>query len=231
MTDTPEQPATQAARTNTIDLLSEHFAQDHLSLEDFEKRVGQVHRANSLEALRALLNGLPTGNVPATLDGGSGTSLAPRVGASVPAGRVKDHDRAVAVFSETKRLGRWIPARDNQIVAVMGSAVLDLREAMLGPGQTRFNCMAFFGSIEVIVPEGMYVECGGSAVLGSFEQHDYSPASLDPDGPVVRIEGMAVLGSVEVQVREVGESKREAKRRRRREKKERKRLGSERRSR
>lgn len=226
MIETPGHPPTTAARTNTIDLLSEHFAQDHLSLEDFEKRVGEAHRANTVEALQALLSGLPTGNVPATLDEHSGTSLAPRVGASVPAGRVKDQDRTVAVFSETKRLGRWIPARENHIVAAMGSAVLDLREALLGPGETTFKCITFFGSIEVIVPEGMYVECAGSAVLGSFEQHDYSPASMDPDGPVVRVEGMAVLGSVEVQFRQVGESKREAKRRRRREKKERKRLGS-----
>ncbi|MGI9627291.1 MAG: DUF1707 SHOCT-like domain-containing protein [Longimicrobiales bacterium] len=226
MTDKPEHPANAAARTNTIDLLSEHFAQDHLSLEDFERRVGKVHRAETLEALQALLKGLPTGNVPATLDDTRGTSLAPPIGASVPAARVKESDRAVAVFSETKRLGRWIPARENQIVAALGSVVLDLREAMLGPGVTTFKCLTFLGSVEVIVPEGLYVECGGSAVLGSFEHHDHSPASLDPAGPVVRIEGMAVLGSVEVQVREVGESKRDARRRRRREKKERKRLGS-----
>ena len=225
MTETPERPVNSAARSNTIDLLSEHFAQDHLSLEDFEERVGGVHRADSMEALEALLVGLPTGNVPATLDQGDSTALAPRVPASVPAGRVKEKDRSIAVLSETKRQGRWIPAQENQVVAVLGSALVDLREALLGPGETVFKCVTFLGSIEVIAPEGMYVECTGHAVLGSFERYENSPTSMNPDAPVVRIEGISVLGSVEVHYRRVGETKRDAKRRRRREKKEKQRLG------
>ena len=226
MTGTPERPVSSAARSNTIDLLSEHFAQDNLSLEDFEARLDRAHLAESMEALKAVLSGLPVGNVPATVDPENSTALTTPVPASVPAGRVKDHDRSIAVLGETKRQGRWIPARENQVVAVLGSALLDLREALLGPGETVFNCVTFLGSIEVIAPEGMYVECTGNAVLGTFERHENSPASMNPDAPVVRIEGISVLGSVEVHYRRVGETKRDTKRRRRQEKKERRRLRS-----
>ena len=225
MAELPDRPATEAARNNTIDLLSEHFAQDHLSLDDFERRVSVAHRAKTMNGLTELLRGLPTGNVPATLEDDPGTQLTQRVEASVPAGRVKEHDRAIAVLGETSRKGRWIPARSNQVIAVLGSAVLDLREALLGPGETVFKCITFMGSIEVIAREGTYVECSGSAVLGSFEQHHNSPTSMTPDAPVVRIEGISVLGSVEVEFRELGESKRDTKRRRRRERRERRRLG------
>ena len=218
-------PATPAAKNNTIDILSEHFAQDHLTLEDFEDRVSKTHRAQTVAELESLLGGLPTSNVPATFEDKS-TEVVPRTRASVPSIRVKDNDRAVSVFGETKRVGQWVPARETQVVAVMGSTVLDLREALLGPGETTFKTLAIFGSVEVIVPPGLYVECGGSAVFGSFEQYEDSPRMADPDAPVVRIDGFAVFGSVEVDVRHVDESRREARRRRKREKKERRRLRS-----
>jgi len=220
------QQVSAAVRADTIDLLSEHFAQDHLTLDDFERRVTQAHAAKTTEALAVLLRDLPAGNVPARVDGGPGTSLQGRVSASVPAGRVRERDQVFSIFSETKRQGRWIPARETQAVSVFGSTLIDLREALLGPGETVIKCYSILGSIEVIAPEGLYVESGGSAFLGSFEQEQNSPVSMQPDAPVVRIEGHAVLGSVEVQFREPGESKRDARRRKRREKRERKRLGA-----
>lgn len=229
MNGNPERPVTAAARESTIELLSEHFAQDNLTLDDFERRVTRAHAATDMEALERLLDDLPVGNVPAPPSEGApteGTALSRRVPASVSAGRVREHDRTFAICSETKRLGRWVPARTNQVVAVFGSSVLDLREALLGPGETVFQCYSILGSIEVIVPEGMYVECTGSAFLGSFEQRQNSPVSIHPDAPVVRIEGLSVLGSVEVEFREPGESKRDARKRRRREKREQRRLGA-----
>lgn len=227
MTDHPERPVTAHARANTIDLLSEHFAQDNLTLDDFERRVTQAHAATEMAGLERLLKDLPVGNVPALrTPRDEGTAMSRRVPASVSPDRVRERDTSLSIFSETKRLGRWIPARENQVVAVFGSSVLDLREALLGPGETVFKCYSVLGSVEVIAPEGMYVECAGSALLGSFEQHQNSPVSTHPDAPVVRIEGLSVLGSVEVEFREPGETKRDAKKRRRREKRERKRLGT-----
>ncbi len=193
-------------------------------MEDFETRVAKVHRASTAKELQSLLEGLPTGNVPATTS--PDTALQPTVGAQVTSARVRDHDRAIAVFGETKRAGRWIPARENQVISVLGSAVIDLREALLGPGETEFKVFAVLGSVEVIAPPGLYVESGGAAILGSFESQENNPTLVDPNAPVVRIDGMSVLGEVQVTFRHPGESAREARRRRRREKKERRRLRS-----
>ena len=223
------QDATQvsaAARSNTIDALSEHFAQDNLTLDEFERRVTQAHAAKSMQSLEVLLRDLPRGNVPATLEPEAGTAVQAPVSASVPSSRVRELDRTLSILSETKRQGRWIPARETQAISVLGSTVIDLREALLGPGETVIKCYTVLGSIEIIAPEGMYVECGGSAFLGTFEHHENSPVHARTDAPIVRIDGLSVLGSVEVEFREPGESKRDAKRRRRRERKERKRLRS-----
>jgi len=130
----------------------------------------------------------------------------------------------VAIFGETKRSGAWIPARRNTVVTVMGSMELDLREALLGPGETVFTVIAVMGSVEVIVPPGLHVECSGSAILGSFEHRETRSLLASGDMPMVRIDGFSVLSSVEIEYRYQGESRREARRRRRREKRERRRL-------
>ena len=57
------------------------------------------------------------------------------------------------------------------------------------------------GSIEIVVPPGMYVEVNGLGVVGSFEGN--SGAARPPEGgkPWVRVTGVAVLGDVDVQVK------------------------------
>ncbi len=212
------------AREKVIDILSESFAQDLVSIEDFERRVTLAQAAGTMLELGTAIEGLRGGGPGIPAARGDELATLPRVAADLPAGRIRPADRAVAIFGETTRKGAWIPARRNTLVAVMGSMELDLREALLGPGETVFTVTAVMGSVEVIVPPGLHVECSGSAILGSFE-HGETP-SLPSSGnmPMVRIDGFAVLSSVEVEYRYPGESGREARRRRRREKRERRRL-------
>ncbi len=222
--------ALAAAREETITLLSECFARDVLTVEDFERRAELVHGARTMLELGAAIEGIRTGGLPSRTGGAAPGALpraAPGVAAPVraSAASVGDYDRAIAVFSETKRAGAWTPARRNTVVAAMGSAVIDLREARLGSGQTVVTAFALMGGVEVIVPPGVHVECAGSAIFGAFEQRkEYATALVAPDAPVVRVSGFAIFGGVEIERREIGESSRDAKRRRRREKKEMKRL-------
>lgn len=215
------------AREKAIDLLSECFAQDRITMEDFERRVTLAQEAGSLPELGKALEGL-RGRAQGVVEAGAvqagNLAAVARMGADLPAGRIRPTDRAVAVFSETKRSGPWIPARRNTVAAVMGSMVLDLREALLGPGETLFTVTAVMSSVEVVVPPGLHIECSGSAILGSFEQRGIRSVLASGDMPLVRIDGFAVLSSVEIEYRHPGESKREARRRRRREKRERRRL-------
>lgn len=225
----PADPETALAdaREESIDVLAECFARDMLTVEDFERRVSIVHRAGSMAELAKAVDGIRTGvGAPGRTARSTSVEALQRMTPDVSAGRVRASDRAIALFGETKRVGRWIPARRNTFVAAMGSAVVDLREAMLGPGECRIQAMTFMGSVEILVPPGLHVECAGSAILGSFgEQPGDTPIVLDPDAPVVRVDGLAVLGSVEVECRLPGESKKQARRRLRREKKEARRAG------
>lgn len=212
------------AREKVIDILSESFAQDLVSIEDFERRVTLAQKARTMPELGTAIEGLRAGAPGSPAAGRGELATMPRLAADLPMGRIRPTDRAVAIFGETNRSGAWIPARRNTLVAVMGSMELDLREALLGPGETAFTVTAVMGSVEVIVPPGLHIECSGSAILGSFEHRETRALPASGDMPMVRIDGFAVLSSVEIEYRYPGESKREARRRRKREKRERRRL-------
>jgi hypothetical protein len=62
--NTPLGPTRQV----TIDALCEHFANDVMTVEEFERRVDLAHGASSVEDLRALLRDLPGGGLPAVRD-------------------------------------------------------------------------------------------------------------------------------------------------------------------
>jgi len=211
-------------RQKAIDALCEHFASDVLSLEDFERRVDSAHKAESLDDIRKLLADLPSGDLPVRQEDVASPAIE-RAQASVPAHRVKERGLMVALLGGVDRKGRWIPARQNYAVAVMGGVNLDFREALLPPGVTEVWIFTAMGGAEIVVPPGLAVESDGIAILGSFEHREDSVLSPDPDAPVLRIRGVAVMGGVEVKIRYPGETPREARRRRRFAKKKQKRLG------
>lgn len=212
-----------ATRQEAIDALMEHFANDVLTVEEFERRVSAAHKAESLEDLRKLLTDLPSKELPALREDPE-HPLQPRVEPQVPASRVKERGFMVAALSGFSRKGRWIPARKTYSFAVMGGLELDFREALLPPGETEVWIFSLMGGAEIIVPPGLRVESDGVAILGGFEHRVDEEVQHDPTSPVLRIRGFAMMGGVEVTLRYPGESAREAKRRRRSVRKERRRL-------
>ena len=52
-------PAGESSRQKAVDALCEAFADDRISVDEFERRVELAHRAETLDELRMLLRGLP----------------------------------------------------------------------------------------------------------------------------------------------------------------------------
>jgi hypothetical protein len=205
-------------RQATIDALCDHFAQDAISVEDFEARVDVAHRAQTVDELRDLLRDLPSGNLPAVAD-----SRRPPIRSTtpVPGRHPKESGYAVAVMGGTKRVGEWSPARVNHAVAVMGGAQLDFREAALPAGVTELKVYAVMGGVEIIVPPGLAVESHGLGIMGAFDHVDDDLHRREPGAPALRVSGVALMGGVEIKVRHPGETAREARRRHRQERRDR----------
>jgi hypothetical protein len=220
----PESRRLGPQREATIEALCEHFADDVLSVEEFERRIDTAHRASTPADLEALLQDLPARHLPTASPRQEGVSRPEGYSVTSPE-RVKDQAIVMAVMGGTSRKGRWSPARKNYSIALMGGAELDFREAVMPPGVTELRIYAMWGGVDVIVPPGLHVESHGFAVLGGFDHAADDALLPGPHAPTLRITGLAVMGGVDITVRHPGESAREARRRRRLESKERKRLG------
>lgn len=209
MSDLPESPALRERRERTIQALCEHFAQDRLSLEEFETRLDLAHRAVQPVQLENLLADI---SIPQT------TALAPEARPrTVASSQAGDDTRLVfAMMGGAERRGNWNPGARNIVIAIMGGAVLDFRDMVLPPGVTEVFVMAVMGGCEIIVPPTLAVESHGFALMGGFGQFADNPPPA-PGASTLRINGFALMGGVEIYVRLPGESARDAKRRRKEE--------------
>ncbi|MDH3271889.1 MAG: DUF1707 domain-containing protein [Gemmatimonadota bacterium] len=219
----------EETRQVTIDALMEHFANDVLDVEEFERRVDIAHAAKNADELKELLRDLPGGsNVPATRDVDSSTGVAHTREYSVTSGAHREEKGyVVAMLGGSSRKGRWTPAHKTVAVAVMGGIELDFREAVFAPGVTEVQVFSVWGGVDIVVPPGLNVESRGIALLGGFDHAGDTVGMSDPSQPTLRITGFVCMAGVDVSVRHPGESARDARRRRRVERREqRKRLRS-----
>ncbi len=170
-------------RQVTIDALCEHFANDVMSVEEFERRVDSAHRASTVAELKELLRDLPGSDLPAPVAGAAAPVPAAQARSYRvrPAAQVKERGIVVAIMGGASRRGQWAPARKNFAFAMMGGAELDFREAVLGPGVTEVQVFAMWGGIQIIVPPGMNVESHGIGIMGGFDH--FTEMAPDPDAP------------------------------------------------
>jgi len=202
----------QETRERVIARLSDHFAHDALDVDEFERRVTVAQTSENPADIEALLADLvevagPVAPVPAVVP-----TVVP---ALLPAER--DRDTLYAIFGGIDRRGAWTVPRRMKIVAIMGGAHLDLREARFPPGVVELDVTAVMGGIEIVVPPGLAVQMHGSAIMGGFADVDRAPANPDPDAPLLRVRGLTMMGGVNISMRLPGESERGARRRERHE--------------
>jgi hypothetical protein len=203
-------PAVSASqRERIIETLCTHFAADHLSVEEFERRVDVATRSNALPDLHALVSDLPAASVhappaavPAARPGADPDPMAP------PRAR----QFVLSLMGGTERRGAWRPASRIMVFTAMGGTVLDFRDVLMNPGVTEIDIFCVMGGVEIIVPPQLAVEANGFAIMGGWDSSAQT-APYDPARPLLRLNGLAVMGGVEVQVRLPGESAKDAKRR------------------
>jgi hypothetical protein len=219
VSDDPRPPARplERARDRAVDALTGLYADDELTVEELEERLDRCYRAGSVDELETLFSDLPARpelDAVRADDGAGRASEGAGVepGAGRPSGRAAEppaerprHDLVLGVLSGVRRSGRWTPPRHMNAVAVMGGVELDFRDARFPPGETTLNAVAFWGGIEITVPPGLRVECGGVPLMGGFDRVDQDGEEGVHPGAVLRIRGVACMGAVEVAVKAPGE--------------------------
>ncbi|MBW3571833.1 MAG: DUF1707 domain-containing protein [Gemmatimonadetes bacterium] len=208
----------EQTREHVVQQLCEHFAFDNLTTEALEERLDRAHRAATPDDLRALVSDLPVVHRDAAPAPGARTFVGPSTGA-----HVGERQIIIGIMGGAEKKGVWTPARQIYVVAMMGGAHLDFRQARFGPGVTEVIVFAVMGGAEIVVPPGVHVDLNGVALMGGFSHTGSVPLPTDPAAPVLRIGGFALMGGVEVSIRYPGERPRDARQREKLDRQERRR--------
>ncbi len=140
--------ASDAERERSIELLRVAVSEGRLTLEEFSQRVDLAHAARTDQELATLARDLPSD--PA---------------ASVPPAAVAE--KHLAFCSHLIRRGRWpLPSRSSWR-SIFGTIDLDLRQARLADRETVLEVYNLFGTVTVIVPDGVEVVVRGGGLFAS----------------------------------------------------------------
>ena len=133
---------------------------------------------------------------------GEATAGGVRAGSAAVAGSVEtsSDDAATvngfALLGGVKRKCVSQEFRGGELTAVMGGCELDLRGASIASGEAVIDTFAFWGGIEIRVPQEWSVVVRGTPILGAFD--DKTVRTGGNASKVLVIKGTAFMGGVEV---------------------------------
>ncbi|MFC7326764.1 DUF1707 SHOCT-like domain-containing protein [Marinactinospora rubrisoli] len=167
--------ASDRDRDRVLAVLRAAAEDGRLDLGEFTERSDLAHRARVLGDLAPLTADLlPADRQPVRL-------------VSAP---------VLALLRGESRTGRWVVPRRQAAFALLGTARIDLTDALLMRDRVRLDASAVFGRIEVRVPEGVRVRMRGRSFLGL--RSDSTRPSRLRDAPVLEVDGFTLFGAVRV---------------------------------
>ena len=190
----PQGDPGETARNRVIEALSTHFAEDRLSMDEFERRVTLAYAVRTSRDLDALLSDLPVSTVPVIIGAQLSTAVAP------PEQSPKSKFM-MAFMSGVERRGKWVAPRELHLVALMGGVEIDLRDAIIPAEGIRIYALALMGGIDIRIPPGVRLDSDGFAFMGGFEDRQDLESSTDPHAPLIKVSGFAMMGGVAVRVK------------------------------
>ncbi len=173
--------ASDAERERSIVLLRDAVGEGRLTLEEFSERVGLAQAARTDQELARLAHDLP-GYMAA---------------ASPPAAVSEEHR---ALCSHLVRGGPWSLPRRSSWRSIFGTIDLDLRQARLAGPETALEVHNTFGTVTVIVPEGVEVVVRGGGLFASqkIQAPERPPIA---GGPRLTIDTRGAGGTLHVRTR------------------------------
>jgi hypothetical protein len=184
-------PSLDDARERAIRLLTDGFAYDVISVDEFEWRLGRLGQSDSAAAMDALVADLV---MPSRALAGP-ESAGP---ASVPS-----EGRILGIMSETRRVGPWRVPQHLRVNAVMSEVTVDLRSALI-PRACSIDVTAVMANVKFIVPPGLVVDFDVGAFMGAASNDERAVPGDAFALPDLHIRGSAIMAEVRVRVRDRG---------------------------
>jgi hypothetical protein len=193
-------------RHKVAEMLRQAAGEGRIDLDELDQRLEAAYAAKTYGELVPITVDLPAhGSTP-------GPVQLPQRRRDVPAVAGPSYASSVAIMAECKRVGSWTVEDAHSAFALMGSVVIDLRQAQFAQQVVVINANAVMGEVKIIVDAATTVVVEGTGVMGEYtEQRARVPYAPLQGGPVVRVRGFALMGSVHVQRKgPPGEARRKA---------------------
>lgn len=188
-------------REDAVQRLCAAYARDHITTGELESRLEGVYKASDRAQLNTLLEGLPAvqlqrlGDAPAPVASASPPRSPVQVETERGQGLRAGEKRYAAFMSEIRKEGAWTPSPVILAKTIMGSVVLDFREAQIPAEGIDIYADVFMGDLKIILPPGLPADVDCSTFMGSV--NDKSKAGV-PGAPLVRVNGSTIMGGISV---------------------------------
>jgi predicted membrane protein len=103
---------------------------------------------------------------------------------------------AFAMFSGIDRKVSTQEFRGGELTAIMGGCEIDLRRASMKPGEAVVDIFAFWGGIDIKVPEDWSVSVTAVPILGGIEDKTTAPKGGSEKRLIIR--GNVIMGGAEI---------------------------------
>src|SRR3954470_485811 len=164
--------ASDAEREAAVEHLRHAAVEGRLTLEELADRSGAAQRAVPRRDLARLTADLPV----------------PLPAQPLPPLRVR-------ALGDVRRSGAWVVPAESRYRSWMGNIQLDLRGARIGAAEVSIHAWSLFGTIDLLVPEGVEVDVRVRTRLGQVKQEH---APVVPGAPRIVLTGGSVFGVVRV---------------------------------
>lgn len=165
--------------------LSEAFARDLITMEEFEKRIHKVQEAGSNSDISSCFEDLPNDLLSSASD------------TETPKKDIENRKKIqTTILSSNLLCGGKLKQKDINAKVILGEQVIDYSKTILEPGRYIINLTVVLGETKIIVPPEYSVSSDISNILSEVKNKTYK--SPDSGTPEIIITGKAVLSSVSI---------------------------------
>jgi hypothetical protein len=181
-------------KNKVIEELSVQFSQNELPMEEYERLVEYINKAETEREL-AIIEKISREN--SIYSGGTNNTQDER--ASRPRENTDAHDdkTSVSLLATRHLSGDFFTGKSHSLYSVLGEQVIEIEDGDLPNGRTEISVFSILGDTKISVPPNVRVKINAVPILGEAKVAR-NESGFSGYGPELVINGMVVLSSIKV---------------------------------
>lgn len=181
-------------KNKVIEELSVQFSQNELPMEEYERLVEYINKAETEREL-AIIEKISREN---SLYAGRTNDTQEERSSSYPRNTATDDEKSsLALLSSRHLSGDFFTGKNHSLISILGEQKIDIDDGDLPNGRTEISVVSLLGETKINVPPNVRVKVNVVPILGesNVARND---SSFSGYGPELVINGVAILSSIKV---------------------------------